>query len=537
MDVADGAEGEFTRFGLVNDIDTSSFNVGDILYLDDNRVDGGITNVRPMFPGKAIVVGYCLKVGVSDGKILVVIEPDNYQHQFDGTAVQQQDITIVESGGTVYADVKLNGGGNLPVQINGTLYQLNCTTGSGVGGAARVALTAGTDTAPQLNFIYVDLVGSTPTLQSSTARPTGVFAYIGYASIWSAAKTATDGPARFQRTTDAIYHNGRGRIAHIDESIRRLGATWDEGVDPSVVITPSGVAPDAVVFSNLAGKVYQLHVQDFPALSIDTDGIYVANASGAGVLTKYQKITDLNQCLEDTAGNAFSNNDRFNLVVWGAVNKTTGDCKLFVNLPSATYASDDPAYYDFNATAITSVEKEFVGVAFLIARIPLRYTTSSSGTWAFINPVGESEIIPLLGVPVSSSGAGSSGAGGATTINQLADANYSGPVLGHGLYYDGVDTFRGGAKVIGNITTVNAATYTLLEGDEVLDVQYAGPVEITAPDTEKAKVGRAFVVSDAWRKSALVNNITVKDGSGNLILTINGNGDEAGIRSNGTDWS
>ena len=533
MDVPDTEEGEFTRFGLVNDFDTSSFSVGDILYLD--IVAGQLTDTRPTFPAKPIVIGYCLKSHATEGKMLTVIETDRYDYEFDGTAIERPDVFVLESGGTVYAEVELDGGGDLPVQLDGDIHLLDCTTGTGVGGRARVALTPGSDIALEFNFVYVEMVGSVATLKSSVTSPTGAFAFIQYVSLWSAAKTATDGPGLFQRSTDAKAHGGRGRIAYIDDKLRQLGASWSAGVTPTAVITPQGGAPDDLNVTNTVGLVWQLHPQVFPALDISVDGCYVANASGLGTLTKYQKITNLNACLEDSAGGTLSGT-RFNLTLIGAVNKTTGDCKLFVNLPSDSYSDDDDAYFDINNTAITTVDRELFSVAFLIARIPVKHTTPSSGTWEFINPAGRDEIISLLGNVMGSGAGGTGGGGGATNLNGLTDASYSTPVKGNALYYDGVSAFVGGAKVIENITTVSTATYTVLATDEVLDCQYDGPMVITAPDALKAIVGQTFTVSDRFRKSATINNIITNDESGNLIRKINSSGSAVAVQSNGTDW-
>ena len=98
QDIPDQSHGEVTRFGVVNDVDTSGFALGDVLYLD--TVAGQWTNTRPDFPAKPILVGRVLKVGASDGVVIVVITIDPYDFEFDGCVVQRQDTFVVEDTGT-----------------------------------------------------------------------------------------------------------------------------------------------------------------------------------------------------------------------------------------------------------------------------------------------------------------------------------------------------------------------------------------------------------------------------------------------------
>lgn len=437
MDLGDGQEGEATRFGTVKDIDLSSFMVGDFLYLSPT-VLGGLTNVRPTFPARPVILGRVLENTVS-GKMLVVVEPDQYDFEFDGTVIERQDVFVVVDGGVVYAEAELLGGGDLPVQLEGDIHLLDCTTGAGVGGRARVALTPGTDAAPQINYVFVRCVGGVPTLMSSATRPTGAYAHVSTVVLWSAAKTAVDGPARHQRVTDAKAHDGRGRIAHIGAKLRKFGATWEEGVTPTATITARGAAVDDLDVEVSSGTVWQLHPQDFPTLDSAVDGIWVANASGLGTLTPYQKITNLNQCLEYSDGTPVSGGDRFNLVIWGAVNKTSGECKLFVNLSTKGYFTDDAGYYDSSGAAVTGVNKSLFPVAFLICRIPVKYTLPGNGTLEFINPAGLPEIVSLLGTPLNASATGgSSGGGGVAGLNDLTDVSISSPQELDILVYDSV---------------------------------------------------------------------------------------------------
>ena len=506
-----GDGGEATRYGLVNDVNTSAFNLGDELYLSATT-PGALTNVRPTWPAKPIVIGRVTIKGAS-GQILVLIEPDQFDYEFDGCAIERQDTYVVVDGGNVYAETELNGGGDLPVQLEGDVHLLDCTTGTGTGGRARALLTPGTDTSPQINFVYVELVAGVPTLKTSVTAPTGAFAFISFVSIWSVAKTSTDGPALHQRNTDAIEHDGRGRIAHICAKIRQLGATWSTGVTPTATITTQGATVDDLKIEVTSGLVWQLHPQSFPALDSSVDGIWVANASGAGTLTKYQKITNLNQCLEYSDGTAVGNGDRFSLVIWGAVNKTTSECKLFVNLSTKGYSTDNNGYYDVDGAAVTSVDRALFSTAFLICRIPVLYTNPGNGTLAFINPTGQSEIVTLLGTPLGASGSGgSAGGGGVSVLNDLDDVLVTTPADGELLVYENASSSWKNLDVLVN--------YIKADGTIPLTANWdAGGFKITAETLESdVATGTAPLTIASTTKVSNLNVDLLDDQEGSYYL-------------------
>jgi len=68
--IANNSVGKVTTFGLVNDINTSSFSEGDQLFLSATTA-GVITNVVPDTPNLSIFIGYCLNSHITQGKIFV----------------------------------------------------------------------------------------------------------------------------------------------------------------------------------------------------------------------------------------------------------------------------------------------------------------------------------------------------------------------------------------------------------------------------------------------------------------------------------
>lgn len=430
-DIADGAVGKAVNFGVVRDFDTSSLIEGSRVFLD--IIDGNLTSTRPVFPAKPIIVGQCISSHATTGSILVAIAQDQYDYEFDGCVIEKQDYNIISSGGSVYCDVALDGGGDLPVQIMGDIYLLNCTTGGGVGGWARVELTQGTDTQPQYNYVYVELVGGVATLKSSTTAPTGSYANVGYMAIFTAAKTLTDGPIMNRRTTDAVSHDGSGHIQHINERIRAMGSAWArEGMVPSVVIN-TAPTPDTVDFSITAGKFWQLHKQDSPVLDFATDGAYVLNTEGNGTLSMYDKITDINDLNEFTDGSNFSVNNRVNLIFILLGNKSTAECKLGVLLPNGSYADNSSAYYDTDGLTPLVVPNAVWDVAIPLIRLPLLV---GPNTWSFINPAGKPQFIDIRGIGLNANSGGAGGVG-STTLAGLDDTSLSAPKAGETLKYDG----------------------------------------------------------------------------------------------------
>ena len=72
-DIADNAQGFITTQGLVHDVNTNSFNEGDVLYLSPTTA-GGITNIKPVAPQHMVIVGYVAKKSITDGHILLHVQ-------------------------------------------------------------------------------------------------------------------------------------------------------------------------------------------------------------------------------------------------------------------------------------------------------------------------------------------------------------------------------------------------------------------------------------------------------------------------------
>lgn len=376
-EIALGQQGEVCTYGVVRNIDTRGWSPGDYLFVSSTD-SGQLTNVRPKFPDPSFLVAFVLD-SLEDGSIYTAYRHDGIYYQFDGTIIDRHEFDIIVDGGNIYADVKKQFGTDLPVQLGSQVKLLDCTTGAGVGGSARVQLTAGTATSPVLNYVYITIdVNGDPQLLSSTAYPTdSVFAFAGYATVLDAATTLAEGPLLVQRTTDAIAHEGRGRISYLDERIRAHGAEYWDGINFTCVVN-STPTPDDVGFTNASGQAYQLHLHDFPARDIAISGIYVANHPTAA----YTKITNLNsaEILQTSDGTTLSGK-YFNWIVWATINKDTSQCKLFINLPTGSYVSASDAISDPSNYSVTTIPKSMKGTGILVCRLPFRHRTLDGGTY------------------------------------------------------------------------------------------------------------------------------------------------------------
>jgi hypothetical protein len=490
------------RLGTIAGFDTSTLDVGKEVYLSAT-VPGAVTSTRPDFPATPVVIGGCVVSDASLGVLIVDIREDITEYEFNGCTLERQTISTVVDTGVIYCDVGVDNttyGTNLAVQLAGEIYYLDCTTGSGAGGLARVALTAGTATTAQVNYVWVELNGGIPTLTAGSSWPAAPTAYARIADITvlDVSTTQSYGPLSERRHTDAIAHSGRGRISYIDERLRAEGAKWKEGVSPTATIS-TVPTPDSIGLTTTGGNVYQLHLQPFPSRDISTDGIFVLNASGAGVLSQYQRLTDLNEAFETSDGIAFANNNRYNLTVFGVVNHEGIYSKLYVSLPSDTYSSDSSAYNDVDSTSVTSVPVELGEAAFLICRIPVKYTTAGGGTFELIGTIlGKPDVIDLRGNPVGTTG--SAGGGPAQTF---PDNIFR--------VFDDVDPTKEVALELSGVTTGTTRTLTIPDNDgEIILAEHGDFVEdVTTTHSYIAPSAQSFK-TDEGSDAITINDQSIK---------------------------
>lgn len=290
----------------------------------------------------------------------------------DGAVLDTPTITVTATGGVITLGIQKSGGGNIRCILSGAVYEW-------VTAPDTVVLTAGTDASPQINYIY--LLESNKTLTVSTVGFPSSGGYVPVATVMcqSANTLETDGAYKVHAWTDHLAaDNNNGHLSHLNQWVRHQFATWISGVTLTPTIGIEGALEDTVDISTSAGVILQLHDHTFPTFdtAVSSD-VYLVNKNGAN----YTKITDLNSADEDDAGNAITTNKWTNLVIWGVVSEETGDCKLFINLPSGFYGSATGATLDTEKKSNYNIPAGYKGTGFLIARLTLKYTTGASGTW------------------------------------------------------------------------------------------------------------------------------------------------------------
>lgn len=414
-------------------------------------------------------------------------------HGWNGCIIESPAVTVTSDGATITCSVEQDGGGDLTVVFSDGFYAWDTTP------ADTVTLTAGSDTSPQLNYVY--FLQSTKTLTASTSGwPATEHAPIATVVCQSAASLQTDGAYKVHAWTDHVTQsNEQGHITDLNFWIRNQNATWLSGVAQTLTITPNGGAPDNVIFTTAAGKVLQLHLQDFPAFS-GTPDLYVVNDS----TTPYTKVTDLNALLTDSTGASMSGN-YFSLVIWGVVSEDTGDCKLMVNLPSGSYGTQALLLADAQKYATYTIPADFKGTGFLISQLDLRHQTASSGTWTSIDEKDLRGLQPSLSP------------GGATAFEtEFADNVFR--------IYDAGDESREIAFDAGSITTSNTRTITMANADvDLANVPSALPVVVSEGGTGLSSATAYAVLCGGTTGTGAFQSI-VSVGTAGQVLTSNGAG-------------
>lgn len=288
----------------------------------------------------------------------------------NGHIIETINLVITSSGSVITASLDAATGSTLTFAFSTGLIPVDVST------PKTATLTAGSDTIPQENWLYVLRSDPTTLVSSIVGFPddaTIEYAPIGRLVVQSAATVQTDGVIKQHNYTDHIKSDGGiGHIHCINEWIRERWACYKSGVVQT--ITGSGTA--TVTYAVTSGTVKQLHTQLFPAF-VNPATLYLVNDS----VIPYKQITNIGgSILLDSTG-ATLNNRYYNLVIWGIASQTgTGQSKLFLNLPSGSYANQIGAEEDLSKYTNFGISQEYKGAAFLIAKILIRNIASSTFT-------------------------------------------------------------------------------------------------------------------------------------------------------------
>lgn len=379
-DVENGTIGIFTISGTIRDVDTSSFTAGDLIYLSADT-PGFYTNVEPQSPNYSILLGVVTKshATLGTGQVGIQISGNigGVIKIFNGAILEDTTIDVVSDGVDVSVTLERQGGGDLDLFFNSGFQSFDATP------KASVDLTEGTDTVPKINYVFIPQSTNVLTA-NTTGYPDVQLAKIGKFFIKSAASVQADGCLMCFPQDDHLSRSStnQGHLSHINRWIEEQNATWiSPGVLPSVDITVNAGSKDNVDFITTLGQVLQLHQNTFPAKDTSVDDIYIVN----DFTTKFNKISDLNEIATIEDGTTISNNQIYNLVIFGVSSSDSTETKLFLNLPNGTYISESGAINDLNKTSNFNIPSDFKGAGFLIARITLKFNSAANGTYTLIN--------------------------------------------------------------------------------------------------------------------------------------------------------
>ncbi len=296
---------------------------------------------------------------------------------FYGTFVEKFDAVVTSDGATVTMSLELAGGGDLTMVFSDGHTALDTSP------AVTIALTTGSDSSPQPNWIYIPL--STKVLtKSTTAWPSAEHIKIGYFLVPSAGFVQTNGVYVNQNWNDGTDVTiKQGHLTHMAEKIRNLGSTYFSGVDGNGTTDYLTIVGAVVDFKSTVGIVDQMHMHTFPAHDTSAgDLVLVKNESG----NAYNDGTNLYTLItNDSTGAAIGLNNFFNLVFWGVVNKTGEFDSIICNLPGGTYNTLSQAENDASGFDDFSIPREFSidsGTGFLICRMTIQNVV---GSWTHIS--------------------------------------------------------------------------------------------------------------------------------------------------------
>lgn len=399
--IAHNDNGYVNVSGLVRDVDTSGMTEGDELWL--GTTPGGFTNIRPVPPAQLVAIGTAVTVHATEGIVLSHPDPSHRESDLDlmfmGAALDSPDVSVSSNGSTITLSLEEDGGGDIRFVFSSGTLILDCTP------AATITLTAGTDIAPTLNYIYV--LESTSALGVSTSSwPAIEHAPIATVLCQSAASAQTDGLYKVHAWTDHVADAVKGHLGHLNYWIRSRPAGWLSG---TLAVATAGAGTFDLAVSS--GEVLQLHPHAFPSFDTSTGSeVMVINDS----VTPYVRLGDLTSITLDAAGTSLTNR-YFNLVIWGVISEDSGDCQIMVNLPLGVYTLSADAQTDIDGTAIYDIPAEYIGTGFLIARLTMRLVGTTYTEVLNTDLRGS--------FPSTTAGGSGGGGGGAAELIELTDVN------------------------------------------------------------------------------------------------------------------
>jgi len=215
-DIAAGEYGYITEFGLVRDLDTATFNAGDIIYASAVTT-GSITNIRPSSPNKVVILGICLQSDSTNGILLVKPHdvPEATEIRYDNS---DSELVATNDGTETLITTS-----NISEYITSTTYvQINLS--------ATISLQTFTDTDQVVIKLYGETDSSTATyeLQLGGSSP--------FRSLFPVPVSVVPAVASaFAIVADTT--NFDGKLSSADDTVQKALETLDDHVHQASEIT------------------------------------------------------------------------------------------------------------------------------------------------------------------------------------------------------------------------------------------------------------------------------------------------------------
>lgn len=389
-------------------LSVQSMDLSGRVYLSapDALTNGGYTIIMPPDAGTAnqrmSIVSIANRELTMEWSLVDHTDLDTDLHDtmefFVGATLDDPDVNVSSDGATITLSYQKDGGGDMRVVFTDHIHVHDCTP------PATLTLTAGTDTAPVRNYIYI-LQSDKLLTVSTSGWPSTEYAPVAEVLCQSATAVQSHGPLKFQIWTDHTINGAQGHLAHINSWIRSQATTWMTGLEVNVSV---GVGTFDISFG--AGSALQLHPHDVEAFDTAAgDDVFIVNDS----VTAFKKVGDLTGELTDADGNTLSNKF-YNLVVWESVCEIAANSKTYINLPSGSYNTEAAAVLDADKTAVYTIPEAFRGVGFTLARLTVKHGTGGGGTFT----LAQNEDLR-----VTIGGGGGAGGAGVTMLPQLSDVD------------------------------------------------------------------------------------------------------------------
>jgi len=404
-----------------------------------------------------------------EGKGLSEVTPSQIHGDldfFNGTFLESFDALITSDGATITMTLTNSADAAADLTMNFSDGQTTYDVSAG----NTIALTAGTQAAPQSNYIYIPQ--STKVLTKSTTQwPAAEHIKVSFFVVQTAGLVQTVGELANQNWNDhAQGTDSQGHLSHITERIRASYALYRSGLD----LTVTGSGTGTIDLDTTAGVAFQMHKQSLAAW--DTSGadlLHVVNHNGGA----YSTTADFETLVADSTGGSL-NNKFYNVVLWRVCNKGGEYSPTMLNLPSGSYnslstAEEDASGYDTYAMPSAYTADSSTGL--LMYRLTFKHSSAAGGTWTHHSTKD------LRGsTPVSLAGTGTG-----TTLTEFSDGLFK--------IFNASDATKILDLDASSITTATTRTVTMADQDiDLADVIHEIHIPLFATATPRNFNGTGF---------------------------------------------